>query len=57
MERLRRDLHRVLDDMRSDLERIEILTAAMIGFSKPVPDYEDGFRHMPHMRLDAHRMG
>jgi hypothetical protein len=43
--------------MRSDLDRIEILTAALNAFSKPVPDYEPGFRHLRDMNLAAHQIG
>ena len=55
IDRVRRELHRVLDNMRADLERVEILTAALKAFSKPVPDYEPGFRHKHKMVLNAHR--
>lgn len=51
MERVRRDLHRVIDRTRTDLDRIEILTAALSAFSKPVPDYEPAFRHMRSLTL------
>jgi hypothetical protein len=57
IERLRRDLHRVLDNMRADLNRIEILTAAMSAFGRPVPDYEPGFRHMQNRTLGVHQIG
>jgi len=57
INRMRRELHRVLDGMRADLDRIEILTAALSAFSRPVPDYEPGFRHMGHLTLTAHELG
>ena len=57
IERLRRDLHRVLDNLRADLNRIEILTAALSAFGRPVPDYEPGFRHMRNLALDVHQIG
>lgn len=57
MDRVRRQLYRVLDRMRTDLDRIEILTAALNAFSKPVPDYEPGFRHIRDMNLAAHQIG
>jgi len=56
VDRVRRDLHRVLDHMRADLDRIEILTAALSAFSKPVPDYEPGFRHLHHLTLSVHEI-
>jgi hypothetical protein len=56
MERVRSDLHRVLDRTRTDLDRIEILAAAMSAFSKPVPDYEPSFRHMHALALNRHEV-
>ena len=56
MERVRRDLHRVLDRTRADLDRIEILTAALSAFSRPVPDYEPAFRHMHALALNRHEI-
>jgi hypothetical protein len=57
IDRVKRDLHRALDNMRADLDRVEILTAALSAFSMPVPDYEPGFRHMRHLTLHAHELG
>ena len=54
-DRVRRELYRALDDVRADINRIEILAAALIAFSRPVPDYEPGFHHMRH--LAAHELG
>ena len=56
IDRVRRDLHRVLDHMRADLDRVEILTAALGAFSRPVPDY-DRLPHLRHMTLSAHELG
>ena len=56
IDRVKRDLHRVLDSMRADFDRIEILSAALSAFSKPVPDYEPTFRHMRHLALKAHEL-
>ena len=55
-DRVRRELHRVLDHMRADLDRIEILMAALSAFSRPVPDYEPCFRNMHHLMLTAHEL-
>jgi hypothetical protein len=55
-DRVRRELYRVLDHMRADLDRIEILMAALSAFSRPVPDYEPGFRNMRHLMLTAHEL-
>lgn len=57
IERVQREVHRSLDNMRSDLDRIEILTAAMSAFGRPIPDYEPGFRHLRHLTLRAHQIG
>jgi hypothetical protein len=56
-DRVRRQLKRALDNMRADLDRVEILSAALQAFSKPVPDYEPGFRHMRNHSLRAHQLG
>ena len=57
IDRVRRELHRVLDNVRADLDRIEILTAALSAFCRPIPDYEPSFQHMRHMTLSAHELG
>jgi hypothetical protein len=57
IDRVRRELRRVLDHVRADLDRIEILTGALNAFSKPVPDYEPTFRHVKSMALTQHQIG
>ncbi len=57
IDRVRREVHRVLDNMRAELDRIEILTAAMSAFSKPVPDYEPAFHHIHPTTLSAYQIG
>jgi hypothetical protein len=54
---VRRELRRVLDHVRADLDRIEILTAALNAFSKPVPDYEPAFQHINGLALKQHQIG
>jgi hypothetical protein len=56
IDRVRRELHRALDHTRADLDRIEILTAAMSAFSKPVPDYEPRFQHVHGLALTRHEI-
>ena len=56
IDRVRRELHRVLDNVRADLDRIEILTAALSAFCRPIPNYEPSFQHMRHMTLSAHEL-
>ncbi len=57
MEKIKRELHRAVDSMRSDLTRVEILTAALSAFSRPVPDYEPAFHHVQRIKLSAHELG
>ena len=56
-DQLIRALRRTLDHMNADLERIELLTAALDGFARPVPDYEPGFHHFSGVSLAAHELG
>lgn len=57
MDRIKRELHRAIDRMHSDLARVEILTAALSAFSRPIPDYEPAFQHIHRARLSAHELG
>ena len=52
-DRLKRELHRAVERIRTELDKIEILSAAMGAFSMPVPDYEPGFRHLRHVTASA----
>lgn len=36
-----------------ELDKIEILSAAMFAFSKPIPAYDSGFRHLRHATVNA----
>jgi hypothetical protein len=56
IDRVRRELNSAFDRMRGDLDRIEILTAALAAFNRPVPTYEPTFRHMPHMALSSNQL-
>jgi hypothetical protein len=57
IDRLKHELDRQLDNMCANLDRIEILVAALDSFSRPVPDYEPGFHHLRHFTLTAHELG
>jgi len=57
MERLKQDLGGALRNVHADLERVEILTAALYGFSAPIPDYEPTFRHVSPAQLNRHELG
>ena len=56
-DRMKRELHRLFDNIRGDLDRIEILMAALSAFSRPVPDYEPRFRHLPQPAMTAYEIG
>lgn len=51
------ELRRTLDSMYADLDRVELLTAALAGFAQPVPDYEPSFRHFNRVPLSAYELG
>jgi hypothetical protein len=57
IDRVKGELHRALDKTRADFDRIEILAAALSAFSRPIPDYEPAFRHMPYQTLSEHEIG
>jgi hypothetical protein len=48
-DRLKRELQRAVERIRTELDKIDLLSGAMAAFAKPVPDYEPGFRHMRHV--------
>jgi hypothetical protein len=56
-DRMQRELDRALAALRGDLDRIELLTAALVAFSGPVPEYEPTFRHVNAVTLGAHELG
>jgi hypothetical protein len=56
MERLRQDLSGALRNVHAELERVEILTAALYGFSAPIPDYEPAFHHISAAQLNEHEI-
>lgn len=53
VERLKREISRALDAIDTQLARLEILTAAMAAFSRPIPDYDPGFQHQRHLTASA----
>jgi hypothetical protein len=53
---IEQQLQRLVETMRDDLDRIEILTAALNAFSRPVPDYEPRLRQM-HPALGPAKIG
>ena len=57
INRVKHDLLDALDIMRADLDRVELLAAALSVFSRPIPDYEPRFLHVPRVPLSAHELG
>ena len=55
-DRMQRELDRAMGALRADLDRVELLTAALSAFSRPVPEYEPAFRHIRRMELEAHEL-
>lgn len=56
-DRLKCELSRAVDTLRADLERVELLAAAISAFYRPVPEYEPRFRHTHRVSLSAHELG
>ncbi|HXD44649.1 MAG TPA: hypothetical protein VN655_05890 [Pseudolabrys sp.] len=56
-DRMQRELDRAMAALRADLDRVELLTAALSAFNRPVPDYEPSFHHARRFGLAAHEMG
>ena len=55
-DRMQRERDRAMGALRADLDRVELLTAALSAFSRPVPEYEPSFRHVRRMELEAHEL-
>ena len=55
-DRLKRELSRAVETLKADLDRVELLTAALSAFHRPVPDYEPMFQHTRRMSLSAHEV-
>jgi hypothetical protein len=56
-QRLLNELQRALDNIGSELARVELLTAVLAGLSRPVPGYEPRFHHIGPLRLTRHELG
>jgi hypothetical protein len=56
-ERIKRKLDDALDNMHGDLDRVELLAAALSAFSRPVPDYEPRFHHLHPAELSVKELG
>ena len=49
IDRVKNELNRAFDKTRADLDRIEILAAALAAFSAPIPGYEPRFHHLQRL--------
>lgn len=52
-EGLRHEMHRAVERIGLELEKMEILAAAMAAFSRPVPEYDHNFQHQRHLTASA----
>ena len=50
---LKDKMHRSLETVGRELEKLELLAAAMAAFSQPVPEYEYSFQHQRHLTASA----
>ena len=55
-EQLRNEMTRLFDNIRGDLDRVELLSAALGAFSRPIPDYEPRFVHLQHGIVNAQEL-
>ena len=54
IDRLKSELNRAFEKTRANLDRIEILAAALAAFSAPVPNYEPRFHHLRRLNPAEH---
>ena len=54
-DRVKSELHRVLVDTRASLDRVEIWSAGLCAFSRPIPEYQPSFQHL-NSQLIAHEI-
>jgi hypothetical protein len=54
-DQVKRELHRALEDAHADLERVEIWSAGLYAFSRPIPEYQPVFQHL-NRPLTAHEI-
>lgn len=53
---VKNELDRTFEKTRSDLNRIEILAAALSAFSAPIPCYEPRFQHLRRSTVKAQEL-
>ena len=49
-DQIARNLAKALERLHEDLDRVELWTAALNSFQRPVPDYQPGERHLLPVR-------
>jgi hypothetical protein len=54
-DRLKCELHHALEDTRAGLDRVEIWSAGLCAFSRPIPEYQPSFQHL-NSQLIAHEI-
>lgn len=54
-DKLQEHLQRVVENLHAELDRVELLAAAIGAFSRPVPDYEPVFRHLSPAEYELRR--
>jgi hypothetical protein len=54
--RVKDELARAFERMRTELDRVEILAAGLAAFHAPVPDYEPTFHHLRRPGLTTHEL-
>lgn len=54
-DQMKSQLRRALDDTRADLDRVEIWSAGLCAFSRPIPEYQPSFQHL-NSPLTAHEI-
>ena len=57
IDQVKRELQGAIEKMHSELDRVEILSAALNAFCQPVPEYEPRFCHMAHLTANAQELG
>ena len=45
-EKITENLHSALDQLRTDIDRVELWAGALTGFAKPIPDYNLPFENL-----------
>jgi hypothetical protein len=55
-DRVKKELLRAFDNIRAELDRIEILAAGLAAFNMPVPSYEPTFRHLPQLNRNVQEL-